>query len=114
MMAQFSHVNPYRWPGWFITALALVAAIIVLLCFSEPRSWTCGKGSINCSCITGLRLSAQLKSKTKIRFIVSFFLVHCYNDIIFLLPVWLSFFNCTDICFFDLICLCNWTNVFDN
>ena len=73
VMAQFSHVNPYRWPGWYITVLALVAATIVLLCFSEPRSWTCGKGSINCSCITGLRLSAQLKSKAKTRFMVSSF-----------------------------------------
>ena len=71
VMAQFSHVNPYRWPGWFITVLALVAATIVLLYFSEPRSWTCGKGCISCSCITGLRLSVQLKSQAKTRFMVS-------------------------------------------
>ena len=58
-----------------MTVLAAVLGIVVLLCFREtrsfPRATMLPTGKI-CSCLVGLRLSAQLKSRAKMRFVVSF------------------------------------------
>jgi MFS family permease len=73
IMANFKDLNPYRWPGWSITALSITLALIVLFFFTETRSISCSNISrMSCSCLNGLKLSAQLKSKWKMRFLVSF------------------------------------------
>ena len=72
VMAQFPDVNPYRWPGWFLAALAATQATAVIFCFTETRTFSCSKGFHNrCSCLAGLKLSAQLKSKWKMQLLVS-------------------------------------------
>lgn len=70
-MAQFKSIEPYHWPGWFITGLAVVYATIVVLTFSEPRPFRRLKGFLSCKCWTGLKLSFNLRSGWKIRLIVS-------------------------------------------
>ena len=72
VMAKFKDVNPYRWPGWSVTALAVLLGLLVLVFFTETRSLSQVKFStMKCTCLTGLTLSAQLKSKSKIQFLVS-------------------------------------------
>ena len=72
-MANFRDLNPYRWPGWSVTALSITLALIVLFFFTETRSLSCANVSRKtCLCLNALKLSAQLKSKWKIRFLVSF------------------------------------------
>ena len=84
IMANFKDLNPYRWPGWSVTALSITLALVVLFFFTETRSFSCANVSRKtCSCLNGLKLSAQLKSKWKIRFLVSF--IHS------LLSVWLYY-----------------------
>ena len=72
-MSTFGDVNPYHWPGWAVTMLAAVLGVVVLLFFRETRSLPRAMlpGTV-CSGLVGLKLSAQLKSKSKIRFLVSF------------------------------------------
>lgn len=73
-MAKFEDINPYRWPGWSVTALATVMGLSVILFFTETRSMSQLKVSRpNCSCLTGLRLSVQLRSKSIAQYFVSFF-----------------------------------------
>ena len=67
-------MNPYHLPGWFLTAMAVLSMIIVLLFFSEPRPWALRVKCNKCSCRTGNGLSFKLKSKAKTRVMVSF---HC-------------------------------------
>ena len=73
IMAQFPDLNPYRWPGWFLAALAATQATAVVFCFTETHSIECANNGlhIRCSSPLGLKLSAQLKSKQIIRFLVS-------------------------------------------
>lgn len=71
-VVQIPSLNPYRWPGWFLAALALFSAAIVMLFFTEPRPWTCTAKTSLCSCRAGLELSLKLKTKAKTRIIVSF------------------------------------------
>ena len=70
IMAQFKSIEPYHWPGWFITAVAVVYAVIVTLTFTEPWPFAQLKG---CKCWTGLKLSLELRSGWRIRLAVSFF-----------------------------------------
>ena len=72
LMAQFPNVNPYRWPGWFLVALALMYALVMLLIFRETRPYYMPKHCKRCSCTTGVKLSAQLSSRWHIRMIVSY------------------------------------------
>ena len=72
IMTQFKGLEPYHWPGWFIAALAIVLAVIVLLTFSEPRTLKHIKGCVYTKLWRGLQLSINLRSEWKIRLIVSF------------------------------------------
>jgi hypothetical protein len=77
-MAKFRDVDPYRWPGWVVTSLATLLGLVVLLFFRETRSLSGAKLSIGtCSCLAGLKLSAQLRSKSKMRFLKYFFVISC-------------------------------------
>lgn len=71
-MTQFKGLEPYHWPGWFIAALAIVLAAIVLLTFSEPRTLKHIKGCVYWKLWRRLPLSINLRSEWKIRLIVSF------------------------------------------
>ena len=74
IMAQFDSVNPYRWPGWFIVALALFYIGIALIVFREirpPPKLKRPKGSVSCHCLTRIKLSTQLQSDWKMQFTVS-------------------------------------------
>lgn len=72
-MAQFKGVEPYHWPGWFVAALAIMFAAVVVLTFSEPRQFGHIKGDINCKCWRGLKRSLNLQNAGwKSRWIVSF------------------------------------------
>ena len=71
IMAQFKSVEPYHWPGWFVTALSLLYALIATLTFTEPRPLDGLKGALTCQCWTGFKMSLELKSGWKIRLIVS-------------------------------------------
>lgn len=68
-MALFSDLNPYHWPGWFVSALAVVHATAVIFCFTEIRSLACIRNKS--SCPSRLKLSAKLRSKKKVQFAVS-------------------------------------------
>ena len=70
-MAQFKDLEPYRWPGLFVAAIALVYAIIVALTFVETRRFSHLKTALDCECVTGLKLSMGLKSGWKVRLLVS-------------------------------------------
>ena len=72
-IVRIPSVNPYRWPGWFQAGLALFSTITVLLFFVEPRPWSCNKKyTAKCSCMSGLKLSMKLRSKTKLQVMISF------------------------------------------
>ena len=73
-MAQFENVNPYRWPGWFIAVLSFATLAATLIVFTETRSFTCTRNSCS-KFLAGLKLSAQLKSKSNFQLSVSFFVV---------------------------------------
>ena len=84
-MARFENLNPYHWPGWSVTALSCVLGVMMFFFFTETRSLKCAKvKAVRCSCFTGLKLSAQLKSQWKIRFLVSLHYHSCANSIHFL------------------------------
>ena len=77
IMAQFKDVNPYRWPGWSVTTLAAVMGISVMLFFTETRSLSRLKiSNAKCSCLTGLKLSAQLRTKSIVQYLVSSFVAY--------------------------------------
>ena len=79
-MSTFKGVNPYRWPGWAVTGLAAVLGIVVLLCFRETRSFPRPnfQNGKKCSGLVWLKLSLQLRSRAKIRLMVSFsLLLYC-------------------------------------
>lgn len=66
-------VNPYHWPGYFISALAILYSCIVLLFFRDIRSPPNLKQLVQkWHCLSGLRLTTQLKTKWKLEFIASF------------------------------------------
>ena len=66
-------VNPYHWPGYFISALAILYGCIVLLFFRDNRSPPKLKQLVQkWHCLSGLRLMTQLKTKWKMEFIVYF------------------------------------------
>ena len=66
-------VNPYHWPGYFISALAILYSCIVLLFFRDIRSPPNLKQLVKkWHCLSGLRLTTQLKTKWKLEFIASF------------------------------------------
>ena len=77
-MAQFKSIEPYHWPGWFITTLAGVYALIVTLTFTEPRPFRHLRKALGCQCLTGVKMSLELKSGWKIRLIVS---LPCYYSL---------------------------------
>jgi hypothetical protein len=78
VMAQFPDVNPYRWPGWLLTAMASTQVALVLICFRETSTVTwVDISSFKCSCLSGLKLSAQLMSKWKVQVRNYLFLVVC-------------------------------------
>lgn len=75
IMAQFPDINPYHWPGWFVTAEAMFIATAVIFCFTETRSCKYIKSShfkISSS-LNELRLFTKSRTKSCIRLIVSFF-----------------------------------------
>ena len=37
-IAQFHHVDPYRWPGWLMVAMAVLEGFGIVCCFQETRS----------------------------------------------------------------------------
>ena len=37
VLAQFSDLNPYRWPRWFVAACGAAYGILVLTAFRETR-----------------------------------------------------------------------------
>ena len=76
ILTQFKSLEPYHWPGWFVAALAIVLAAIVLFTFSEPRSLKHIKGCVHWKFWRSLKLSLNLRSEWKIRLIVSFKNVH--------------------------------------
>jgi MFS family permease len=63
-LVRIPSVNPYRLPGWFLTALGVTAAIIVLLFFSETRPWTCRFKS-SCDIKSGWSDFQKMRSKSK-------------------------------------------------
>ena len=69
-LVRIPSVNPYRLPGWFLTALGVTAAIIVLLFFSETRPWTCRFKS-SCDITSGWSDFRKMRSKSKSYLIVS-------------------------------------------
>ena len=75
LVAQVPNLNPYRWPGWFVVAAALVYALVVVLLFRETRQFALPKHCKTCSCAREMKLSAQLSSKWHIHLIVS--ILHC-------------------------------------
>ncbi|CAI8058537.1 hypothetical protein GBAR_LOCUS31827 [Geodia barretti] len=75
VMSTFQDVNPYRWPGWSVTALAAVLGTVVLLCFRETRSFP--RPTITRKSCSGLKLSTQLKSRAKIRLMTYIFVIGC-------------------------------------
>lgn len=75
ILAQFPDINPYHWPGWFVTAEAMFIATAVALCFTETRSCKHIKSSHFkfSSSLAELRLFTKTRTKPCIRLIVSFF-----------------------------------------
>ena len=69
IMALFPDLNPYHWPGWFVSALAVVHATAIIFCFTKIRSVACVRNKS--SCPSRLKLSVQLRSKQKVQFAVS-------------------------------------------
>jgi hypothetical protein len=63
-LVRIPSVNPYRLPGWFLAALGVTAAIIVLLFFSETRPWTCRFKS-SCDITSGWSDFRKMRSKSK-------------------------------------------------
>ena len=61
LISQFPSVNPYRWGGWFILAIALLYAILFVIIYSETESIRmkfrqacslypkCGKRKLRCT-----------------------------------------------------------------
>ena len=72
-LVRIQTVDPYRLPGWVLTSLGLLAALIVLLFFSETRPWTCNMHFPKCYSKNEVQLSLKLNSKMKTYFIVSIF-----------------------------------------
>ena len=72
IVSQFPDVNPYHWPGWFMVAVAMIYVIVVTLLFREthPCSFVLDRTK-RISCATRMKLSLQLRSFSKTRFIVS-------------------------------------------
>ena len=88
IVAQFPDVSPYRWPGWFITTVAVVYVVVVILAFKETHR--CGfvmKQVKWSSCVTGIRLSLQLKRFSKTRLIVSSITIINYCCVVIVLNI---------------------------
>jgi MFS family permease len=64
IIAQFD-VNPYHWPGWAHASLSASVGLLTLLFFVETRSLSQAKPSCTrvVSCLTGIKLEAQLQTK---------------------------------------------------
>ena len=80
IVAQFESVNPYRWPGWFVVALALSYAAVSLVVFRDtrdPPKLKRPKGCVvSCNCLTSIKLMTQLQSNWKMQFSVSFVTIY--------------------------------------
>ncbi|CAI8010907.1 hypothetical protein GBAR_LOCUS7119 [Geodia barretti] len=76
-ISRIPSVNPYRWPGWFLAALALSSAVVVVLFFTEPRPWTCHWNNKSKCVPCGLGLSVKLRSKKKRQLTVRIFIMAC-------------------------------------